>query len=87
MATLFTKDVEVLATVRSGLLVHMQSVHSIFLIISFNYLMGLIFSNLTNLSCSLICLMEFYVKLPQFVSGSQPINALAYIFDGLHYGI
>uniref|UniRef100_A0A2C9WL60 Polysaccharide biosynthesis protein C-terminal domain-containing protein n=1 Tax=Manihot esculenta TaxID=3983 RepID=A0A2C9WL60_MANES len=40
VATLFTKDVEVLATVRSGLL---------------------------------------------FVSGSQPINALAYIFDGLHY--
>lgn len=23
----------------------------------------------------------------QFVSASQPLNALAYIFDGLHYGI
>uniref|UniRef100_A0A2P2JZJ7 Protein DETOXIFICATION n=2 Tax=Rhizophora mucronata TaxID=61149 RepID=A0A2P2JZJ7_RHIMU len=42
LATLFTKDAEVLAIVRSGLL---------------------------------------------FVSASQPINALAYIFDGLHYGI
>ncbi|XP_021645038.2 protein DETOXIFICATION 45, chloroplastic [Hevea brasiliensis] len=42
LATLFTKDVEVLAIVRTGLL---------------------------------------------FVSGSQPINALAYIYDGLHYGI
>ncbi|KAJ8764250.1 hypothetical protein K2173_005990 [Erythroxylum novogranatense] len=42
LATLFTKDAEVLAIVRSGIL---------------------------------------------FVSASQPINALAYIFDGLHYGI
>lgn len=25
--------------------------------------------------------------MPQFVSASQPLNALAYIFDGLHYGI
>lgn len=23
----------------------------------------------------------------QFVSASQPLNALAYIFDGLHYGV
>ncbi|KDP43739.1 hypothetical protein JCGZ_22366 [Jatropha curcas] len=42
LATLFTKDAEVLAIVRAGFL---------------------------------------------FVSASQPINALAYIFDGLHYGI
>ncbi|KAJ6398228.1 hypothetical protein OIU77_019102 [Salix suchowensis] len=42
IATMFTKDAEVLAITRSGLL---------------------------------------------FVSASQPINALAYIFDGLHYGI
>ncbi|KAF1001941.1 hypothetical protein AG4045_004560 [Apium graveolens] len=42
LATLFTKDVEVLNIVRSGLL---------------------------------------------FISASQPITALAYIFDGLHYGI
>lgn len=42
IATMFTKDAEVLAIARSGLL---------------------------------------------FVSASQPINALAYIFDGLHYGI
>ncbi|KDP42017.1 hypothetical protein JCGZ_03080 [Jatropha curcas] len=42
MATLFTKDVEVLGIVRTGIL---------------------------------------------FVSASQPINALAFIFDGLHYGV
>lgn len=23
----------------------------------------------------------------QFVSASQPVNALAFIFDGLHYGV
>ena len=27
------------------------------------------------------------VKLLQFVSASQPLNALAYVFDGLHYGV
>ncbi|XP_059654183.1 protein DETOXIFICATION 45, chloroplastic isoform X2 [Cornus florida] len=42
IATLFTKDIEVLGVVRKGLL---------------------------------------------FVSASQPINALAFIFDGLHYGV
>ncbi|KAI4297853.1 hypothetical protein L6164_037716 [Bauhinia variegata] len=42
LATLFTKDAEVLQVVRSGVL---------------------------------------------FVSASQPFNALAYIFDGLHYGV
>lgn len=42
LATLFTKDAEVLDIVRSGLL---------------------------------------------FVSASQPVNALAYVFDGLHYGV
>ncbi|XP_002521693.3 protein DETOXIFICATION 45, chloroplastic isoform X2 [Ricinus communis] len=42
LATLFTKDAEVLAIVRTGVL---------------------------------------------FVTASQPINAIAYIFDGLHYGI
>lgn len=42
LATLFTKDAEVLAIVRTGVL---------------------------------------------FVSASQPINALAFIFDGLHYGV
>ncbi|XP_050233773.1 protein DETOXIFICATION 45, chloroplastic [Mercurialis annua] len=42
MATLFTKDAEVLGIVRTGIL---------------------------------------------FVSASQPLNALAFIFDGLHYGI
>lgn len=25
--------------------------------------------------------------LTQFVGASQPINALAFIFDGLHYGV
>ncbi|KAF7142684.1 hypothetical protein RHSIM_Rhsim05G0048500 [Rhododendron simsii] len=42
LATLFTKDAEVLAVVRTGVL---------------------------------------------FVSASQPVNALAFIFDGLHYGV
>nr|GMC78356.1 protein DETOXIFICATION 45, chloroplastic isoform X1 [Ipomoea batatas] len=27
------------------------------------------------------------MKSLQFVSASQPINALAFIFDGLHYGV
>lgn len=27
------------------------------------------------------------LMLFQFVSASQPINALAFIFDGLHYGV
>lgn len=26
-------------------------------------------------------------NFPQFVSASQPLNALAYVFDGLHYGV
>jgi len=42
LATLFTKDAEVLAVVRTGVL---------------------------------------------FVSASQPVNALAFIYDGLHYGV
>ncbi|KAL6965168.1 Protein DETOXIFICATION 45, chloroplastic [Sarracenia purpurea var. burkii] len=42
LATLFTKDAEVLGVVRTGVL---------------------------------------------FVSASQPVNALAFIFDGLHYGV
>ena len=31
--------------------------------------------------------MDSYLNLEQFVSASQPMNALAYIFDGLHYGV
>lgn len=26
-------------------------------------------------------------NLPQFVSASQPLTSLAYVFDGLHYGV
>lgn len=26
-------------------------------------------------------------KLLQFVSASQPLTSLAYVFDGLHYGV
>lgn len=26
-------------------------------------------------------------NFPQFFSASQPLNALAYVFDGLHYGV
>lgn len=32
-------------------------------------------------------LMCFHLKSLQFVGASQPINALAFIFDGLHYGV
>lgn len=31
--------------------------------------------------------MSFHLNVLQFVSASQPFNALAYIFDGLHYGV
>jgi threonine/homoserine/homoserine lactone efflux protein len=30
---------------------------------------------------------DFISNLSQFVSASQPLNALAYIFDGLHFGV
>lgn len=30
---------------------------------------------------------HFVSNFLQFVSASQPLNALAYIFDGLHYGV
>ncbi|XP_028073856.1 protein DETOXIFICATION 45, chloroplastic-like [Camellia sinensis] len=49
LATLFTKDAEVLGVVRTGVL--------------------------------------RFLKLLQFVSASQPVNALAFIFYGLHYGV
>lgn len=32
-------------------------------------------------------LIKFRLNFLQFVSASQPITAVAYIFDGLHYGI
>lgn len=37
----------------------------------------------------LICQLMMYAihHHSQFVSASQPINAIAFIFDGLHYGV
>lgn len=32
-------------------------------------------------------LVNFHWNFLQFVCASQPFNALAYIFDGLHYGV
>lgn len=34
-----------------------------------------------------VSFMNFHLNLVQFVSASQPVNALAYVFDGLHYGV
>jgi len=72
LATLFTNDSEVLGIVRSGLLV----------CISVSLGSCPIF-----VICFIILFISSCLNLLQFVSASQPINALAYIFDGLHYGI
>ncbi|KAB5556715.1 hypothetical protein DKX38_007624 [Salix brachista] len=45
----------------------------------------LILSAVTNFF--LLVMIQSCLNVQQFVSASQPINALAYIFDGLHYGI
>lgn len=69
LATLFTKDAEVLGIVRTGVLV--------------SVIISLIFTEL-NVGLSMF---SNVILLLQFVSASQPINALAFIFDGLHYGV
>jgi hypothetical protein len=35
----------------------------------------------------LCSLLTFFCVFLKFVSASQPINALAFIFDGLHFGV
>lgn len=31
--------------------------------------------------------VEVSLSSSQFVAGTQPLNALAFVFDGLHYGV
>lgn len=75
LATLFSQDPEVLQVVGTGVLVCM---------------ILLIYWSL--FACLYLCLPQTLVHTViydccQFVSASQPFNALAYIFDGLHYGV
>ncbi|GMP97354.1 hypothetical protein CsSME_00045644 [Camellia sinensis var. sinensis] len=77
LATLFTKDAEVLRVVRTGVLVCLLAMSS--------YLS--IFVSLSEWSSAKIFLVWRFLKLLHFVSASQPVNALAFIFDGLHYGV
>jgi hypothetical protein len=88
LASLFTNDSEVLGIVRSGLLVCISvcfGLHPFFVFCFFFYFQFLVFF---SFSIPIILFMSFSLNLLlQFVSASQPINALAYIFDGLHYGI
>ena len=79
LSTFFTKDTEVLKIIATGILVR------------FRYLNVFLFpfsSLLENARCLYFCetVLLNIMKLMQFVSASQPINALAFIFDGLHYG-
>lgn len=91
LSTLFTKDTEVLAVVSTGLLVCLYTFGEYF--VKFN--LSVIYQ---WVRCSYLwmvlwkcgyCLETKFkiVKLLQFVSASQPINALAFILDGLHYGV
>lgn len=73
LAPLFTKDVEVLGVVRTGVLVSKTNPR-----VEFRFVInaGIADNFLTSLH-----------GMVQFVSASQPLNALAFIFDGLHYGV
>lgn len=73
LATLFTQDIEVLQVVRTGVLVCMV----LFFFVS-NLCLPHMFMYIVKTHICDCC---------QFVSASQPLNALAYIFDGLHYGV
>lgn len=70
LATIFTKDVEVLGIVKTGVLVCMH-VGVAFFEILFSIESGSFYA---------------FLNLLQFVCASQPINSLAFIFDGLHFG-
>lgn len=50
------------------------------------WMICLIFDKFTQMSVPLRISYEFKI-FSQFVSASQPLNALAFIFDGLHYGV
>lgn len=75
MAKLFTTDIEVQRIVATGLLVCISGSDPPPPPKSFSAL----FYVLSDASVVEI--------LFQFVSASQPINALAFIFDGLHFGV
>ena len=87
LATLFTTDSEVLGIIRSGLLVCIYVRLGLCPIFVFCFFFFYRFSIFLSFSVIIILFISFYLNLLQFVSASQPINALAYIFDGLHYGI
>ena len=73
LATIFTQDSEVLQVVKTLALVCMVLVIDLYVFV-----------------CICPCLHQIYTVICdccQFVSASQPFNALAYIFDGLHYGV
>ncbi|WCJ32784.1 MATE efflux family protein [Euphorbia peplus] len=55
--------------------------------VSLAIILGISFGTLANLFTTDVEVLAIVRTGALFVSGSQPINALAYIFDGLHYGI
>ncbi|KAK4775192.1 hypothetical protein SAY86_010127 [Trapa natans] len=50
-------------------------------------ILGISFSSLATLFTRDAAVLEIVRSGVLFVSASQPLNALAYIFDGLHYGV
>lgn len=55
--------------------------------VSLALLLGLSFNSLATLFTKDAQVLQIVGSGLLFVSASQPINALAYIFDGLHYGV
>lgn len=59
----------------------------IFTGVSLAAILGVSFSSLATLFTRDIAVLDIVKTGLLFVSASQPLNALAYIFDGLHYGV
>lgn len=55
--------------------------------VSLAAILGVSFSSLATLFTKDIAVLDVVKTGILFVSASQPLNALAYIFDGLHYGV
>ncbi|KAL3527280.1 hypothetical protein ACH5RR_011936 [Cinchona calisaya] len=55
--------------------------------VSIAVILGLSFPSLAKLFTNDVQVLDIVKSGLLFVSASQPLNALAYIFDGLHYGI
>lgn len=55
--------------------------------ISIAVILGLSFPSLAKLFTNDVQVLDIVKSGLLFVSASQPLNALAYIFDGLHYGV